>query len=147
MCWAVCSQWSSVFSLSTRTMTEKKMRFASGSVHESVLVITILVEEIRDAEMSYALRDEILSLIDGAMVSHVVLDLQRVTFMGSVGFLAFLAVRRHVEVGQIVICNISSPVRHMFELCRLISNDPSTAAPFEAEDTLEAALARSMQNE
>jgi hypothetical protein len=30
----------------------------------------------------------------------------------------------------------------MFVLCRLISDDPSKAAAFEAEDTLEAALAR-----
>jgi hypothetical protein len=62
--------------------------------------------------------------------------------MGSVGFLAFLAVRRRLEVGQIVLCNISCHVRDMLGLCRLISNDPSVKADFEAEDTLEAALAR-----
>ena len=123
-------------------MTKNELRFASGSVHGGVLVITILVERIRDAETSYALRDEILSLIDGATVGHVVFDLRRVTFMGSAGFLAFLAVRRHLEVGRIVFCNISRPVRDMFEVCRLISKDPSMTAVFEADDTLEAALAR-----
>ncbi len=123
-------------------MNENKPQYVSGSVHNDVLVITILVEKVRDAETAHALRDEISSLMDSAKASHVVIDLQRVTFMGSVGFLVFLALRRRVEVGQIVICNISPPVRDMFELCRLISTDPSMAAAFEAEDSLEAALAR-----
>ena len=123
-------------------MNENKPQYVSGSVHNDVLVITILVEKVRDAETAHALRDEISSLMDSAKASHVVIDLQRVTFMGSVGFLVFLALRRRVEVGQIVICNISPPVRDMFELCRLISTDPSIAAAFEAEDSLEAALAR-----
>ena len=123
-------------------MAENEPRVASGSVHGNVLVITILEEKIRSPETSHALRDEILSLVNGCKLDRVVVDLQHVTFMGSVGFLAFLAVRRRLEVGQIVLCNISRPVRDMFELCRLISKDPSTTAAFEAEDTLEAALAR-----
>ena len=123
-------------------MTKKERRVASGSLHGNVLVITILVDNIREPATSHALRDEILSLVDRSQLSDIVIDLQHVTFMGSAGFLTFLAVRRRLGVGQIVLCNISRPVRDMFELCRLISRDPSTKADFEAEDTLEAALAR-----
>jgi len=123
-------------------MTDNEQSLASGSVHDNVIVVTILVEKIREPETSYALRDEILALVDGAKVRHLVLDLQHVTFMGSVGFLAFLAVRRRLQLGQIVICNVSPPVLDMFELCHLVSNDPSMMAAFEAEDSLEAALAR-----
>ena len=124
------------------TVTENQQRIASGSFHDNVLVITIREDEIGEPETSHALRDEILSLVDGQKLSGIVIDLRHVTFMGSVGFLAFLAVRRRLEVGQIVLCNISRHVRDMLALCRLISNDPSVKADFEAEDTLEAALAR-----
>lgn len=123
-------------------MAESEQLCASGSVHGDVLVITILVEKVHDAETAHALRDEIFSLMDGEKPNHVVIDFQRVTFMGSVGFLVFLALRRRLEAGQIVVCNISRPVHDMFKVCRLISTDPSTTAAFEAEDTLEAALAR-----
>jgi len=123
-------------------MTENELRYMSGSVHGKVLVVTILVKQIRDPETSYALRDEILLLADPAKTSHVVLDLQRVDFVGSVGLLAFLAVRRHLQGGQIVICNVSDSIRSMFEVCRLVSRDPSATAPFGVDDSVEAALAR-----
>jgi anti-anti-sigma factor len=126
-------------------MTEREQHYAIGLVQDNVLVIEVLVEQIRDPDTSYALRDEMLSLIDPEKISHVVLDLQHVTFVGSIGFLAFLAVRRRLENGQIVICNLWEPVRQTFQICRLISNDPAVTAPFRVEDSLEAALARCAQ--
>ena len=123
-------------------VSESELPYAAGSVHEEVLVIEILVEEIRHADTAYGLRDEMLSLIDSAGASHVVLDFQRVTFVSSVAFLAFLALRRRVEDGRMVICNLSDSIRLVFEICRLISKDPSVTAPFELEDSRDAALAR-----
>ncbi len=123
-------------------MTETELTYLSGSVHDNVLVATILVEKIGDPDTSYALRDEILLLLNGSKTSHIVLDLQRVTFICSVGFLAFLSLRRQLDGGQIVICNSVESVRDMFEVFRLASQDPSVTAPFQVEDTLEAALAR-----
>jgi anti-anti-sigma factor len=124
------------------TMTDKEEPYANGAVHGNTLVITILVEEIRDADTSYGLRDEMLSLIDPATTSRVVIDFGDVTFVGSVGFLAFLALRRRLKNEQIVICNLADSVRLVFEICRLISNKPSSSSPFEVADSLEAALAR-----
>jgi anti-anti-sigma factor len=123
-------------------MTEREGQYAIGSVHDDVLVIEILVEQIRDADTSYALRDEMLSFIDPAKVSHIVLNFEHVTFVGSVGFLAFLAVRRRLQDGQIVICNLWEPIRQVFEICRLLPKDPAATAPFQIENSLQAALAR-----
>ena len=123
-------------------MTENEMRYVSASVHDKLLVITILVEQFRDPKITYAMRDEIRSLIDPAKMSQVVLDFQRVTFVGSLGLLAFLAVRRHFAGGQIVFCNFSDSIRGVFEICRLVSPNPSVMAPFDVEDSLEAALVR-----
>lgn len=124
------------------TMTKNELRYVSGSFHDKVLVITILVEEFRNPNITYAMRDEILSLVDPAKMSHVVLDFQNVKFVGSLGLLAFVAVRRHFAGGQILICNFSDLVRGVFETCHLISSTPSVVTPFWVEDTLEAALAR-----
>jgi anti-anti-sigma regulatory factor len=83
-----------------------------------------------------------LALIDPEKITHVVLDFQRVTFVGSIGFLAFLAVRRHLEDSQVIICNLYEPIRQVFEICRLIPKDPAATAPFQVENSLEEALAR-----
>lgn len=123
-------------------MTENELRYVSTSVHDKVLVITILVEQFRDPNKTYAMRDEIRSLIDPAKMSQVVLDFQHVTFVGSLGLLAFLDVRRHFAGGQIVLCNFSDSIRGVFEICRLVSPDPSVMTPFDVEDSLESALAR-----
>ena len=50
-------------------MTENQQRIASGSFHDNVLVITIREDEIGEPETSHALRDEILSLVDGQKLS------------------------------------------------------------------------------
>jgi anti-anti-sigma regulatory factor len=117
------------------------LKYATGSYHGSVLVIEVLVPQLRKPETAYALRDEILELADPAKTSHVVVDLQRVTYIGSVGQLAFLALRRHVDGTPIVFCNISPTVRELLEVCHLVAKPPATA-PFAAEETRQAALAR-----
>jgi hypothetical protein len=63
------------------TLTGKEDPYANGAVHGNTLVITILVEEIRDADTSFGLRDEMLSLIDPATTSRVVIDFGDVTFV------------------------------------------------------------------
>ena len=49
----------------------------------NVLVVNVLLEQIRDPQTSYALRDEILSLMNAGEIQHVVIDLKSVTFLGS----------------------------------------------------------------
>ena len=116
--------------------------FATGAMHCGVLVVTVLPQQVRDAEIAYALRDEIIALMDSSQPRDLVLDLGNLQFIGSIGFLAFLGVRRHLDGGRIVLCNLTAPVREMFTVCQLIATDPKKAAPFEAAATLESALAR-----
>ena len=59
-----------------------------------------------------------------------------------IGFLAFLAIRRRVEDGQIVICNFTDSIRTLFELCRLVSKDPSEPAAFQEAKSVDEALKR-----
>ncbi len=121
-------------------MTENEPQYARGSVQGNVLVIEILAKQIRDPDTSYALRDEMVTIFDSAKTDDIVLDFQHVTFVGSIGFLAFLALRRRLTSGRIVICNVSDSIRQVFEICRLTSKDPSVASPFLVEDSLKLAL-------
>jgi anti-anti-sigma factor len=123
-------------------MTDSPQPNARGSVRGNALVIEILVEQIRDDVTAYALRDEMISLFDSAGTNHIVLDFQHVNFVGSIGFLAFLAIRRRVDDGQIVICNFTDSIRTLFELCRLVSKDPSEPAAFQEAKSVDEALKR-----
>jgi anti-anti-sigma factor len=123
-------------------MSESQPSCSRGAIRGNVLVVDVLTEQIRDPDTSYALRDEILSLMKAGEVDHVVLNLQHVTFLGSVGLLAFLAVRRQLEGGSVVLCNLSQGIEAMLQVCMLISKDPAKTAPFTMEPSVESALAK-----
>lgn len=123
-------------------MPESQPSCSRGAVRGNVLVVDVLLDQIRDPETSYALRDEIHSLMKAGEIDHVVIDLERVTFLGSVGLLAFLAVRRQLEGGSVVLCNVAQGIQAMLQVCMLISKDPGKTAPFQVEESIESALAR-----
>src|SRR4051794_14376454 len=79
---------------------------SAGPSENGNLVVSILEGQIREAAVAYRLRDEIISLIDQQKPVNIVLDLANVAFIGSVGFLAFLGVRRHLGGGRIILSNV-----------------------------------------
>ena len=115
---------------------------ATGAMNNGALVVTVMPLQVRDATLAYALRDEIVALVDSSQTRNLVLDAANLQFIGSIGFLAFLGVRRHLGDGRIVLCNLSGTVREMFTVCQLISADRTKGAPFEEAATVEAAVAR-----
>ena len=52
--------------------------YFSGSVQDGVLVLSVLVEKLRDPETAYSLRDEVISQVDASGTKDLVLDLQQV---------------------------------------------------------------------
>ena len=123
-------------------MSDAQSSCSRGAIHGRILVVDVLVDHIRDPQTSYTLRDEILSLMKAGEIRHVVVDLQRVTFLGSVGLLAFLAVRRQLKDGSVALCNVAEGIQAMLELSMLVSTTPGETAPFLLESTVESALAR-----
>jgi anti-anti-sigma factor len=109
------------------------------------LAITVAEPQIREAQTAYGLRDEMNALIDQHKPGNIVLDLANVNYIGSIGFLAFLSVRRKLGGGRIVLCNVSSPVRDMFAVCRLIPTESAATAPFEIASSLEESVSRLSQ--
>ena len=123
-------------------MTKPALLHATGTITNGVLVVTVVSPQIRDAGVAYGLRDEIIGLLESSQSQDLVIDLRNVEFIGSIGFLAFLGVRRHLDGRRIVLCNLSQAVRETFTICKLIPTDETMVAPFETATTLEAALAR-----
>ncbi len=113
---------------------------SAGPNQNGNLVVSIVEDQIREAAVAYRLRDEIISLIDQQKPANIMLDLAHVKFIGSVGFLAFLGVRRHLGGGRIILCNVSDAVRDVFAVCRLIPTGTNTTAPFEIAGDTAAAL-------
>src|SRR5262245_66683254 len=128
--------------ISAREKMADASNLCTRDVKDGVLIATLLVEQLREAKMAYELRDKLISLIQESRPSDVVIDLGKAKFIGSIGFLAFLAVRRELPNGRIVLCNLFQPVRDMFAVSRLIQTAGNQGAPFEVAATKEAALAR-----
>jgi|SRR5262245_50332328 len=122
-------------------MTDASM-LCTGDAKDGVLIVAVLVEQIREAQIAYELRDQLIALIQEARPKDVVIDLGKAKFIGSIGFLAFLGVRRELPNGRIVVCNLWQPVRDMFVVSRLIQTASNQGAPFEVAETKEAALER-----
>lgn len=122
-------------------MTDRTLRYVSSTLVGETLIVTLRVDQIREAGAAYELRDELLSLVDETNAKNAIFKLGQVQFVGSIGFLAFLAVRRRLQVGRVFLCELSPVLRQMFTACRLIASDTTSTAPFEVEDTAEASLA------
>lgn len=110
------------------------------AVDRSTLVVTVLVEQLRDITIVQSLRDGILAAIETSQVSNVVIDLQNVKNIGSVAFLAFLAIRRHSGIDRIVLCNLSELLQELFQMCKLIATSGGKSAPFEQAANVQEAL-------
>ncbi|MCC6508676.1 MAG: STAS domain-containing protein [Pirellulaceae bacterium] len=103
----------------------------SCSVEGQVLVVNVLVEQLRDITVVQAMREGVIAAIEESQTKNVVIDLSNVKHIGSVAFLAFLAIRRQGNVDRIVLCNLSEFVQELFRMCKLIATGNGKSAPFE----------------
>ncbi len=102
------------------------------------LVIQLQTDNLRDQNEVLRLRDELLS--SAAQSQDVILDFSRVRLVGSVAFLAFLALRRHAGVERVIVCELSEHVLSTFQLCNLLENGSSDEKPFVHARSLRDAL-------
>ncbi len=107
-----------------------------------VLVVDVLPEQLRDVSVVQSLREGVIGAIEKTKVKHVVIDLSRVKHIGSVAFLAFLAIRRQSGIDRIVLCGLSEFVQELFKMCKLIVSGNGKSAPFEQAATRQEAVAK-----
>lgn len=123
-------------------MSDAAANLVQHSLTDETLILTPQVDQMRDTDVCYSIRDTMIALIKEVDHRRVVVDMRNVTFVSSTGILAFLNLRHVVPSsdGQVVFCNLSESLEGMFRLCKLISDDPEASAPFRHEDTLESAI-------
>jgi anti-anti-sigma factor len=110
------------------------------TTHGSSIVATILEEKLRDQQLVEKIKDELIQIFSEATCKFAIIDMSRVQFIGSIGFLAFLAVRRITGIERVVLCNLDDNIRQLFSVCRLIADTENSKAPFETSEDIESAL-------
>jgi anti-anti-sigma factor len=121
---------------------------ASGELSEAslegdALIIRVTAGEIRTAQDSQLLRDELLGYVERLGKTQIVVDLEAVRFIGSAGLLGFLSLRRRVSDdprGEVVLCCVSDDLRALLQVCRLIPAEPGQPAAFQPAPSRQAAL-------
>ena len=114
----------------------------STQTRDDVLVVSFAVEEIREAQISNQIRDQVTSILDDSPIHNVAMDMGAVRFIGSIGILVLLAVHRRIKPqgGRLVLFNVAGPINDMLAACRLAPTDEESSAPFDVADSLESAL-------
>ena len=110
----------------------------STTEENTVLVLTLAVDSIRDYDRSNALEKELVSAVANADSKDVIVDFGSLAFMSSVGYLPFVGLRSTIERcgGRLVLCNQSPMIRELFDSTRLLINSRSPKAPFNYADSL-----------
>lgn len=106
------------------------------------IVITVLETHLRDQERVQRIREALIEAIGSGPFKNAIIDMVRVQFIGSIGFLAFLAVRRVPGIQNVVLCNLSDNLKELFTICKLIPTAGASSAPFMVADSVESALTK-----
>lgn len=106
------------------------------AIENSVVIVTLLAEKLREPQVVEVVRKEMLAAVQSGNAQSVIIDFRNVEFVGSMAFLAFLAVRRQMGGGRIVLCELSPEIVEVFSVCRLIPANGNHNAPFEVASSL-----------
>lgn len=112
------------------------------AIESSVMTATLTAAQIRDPLTVEKLKKTMLDALDSSGASNAIINFQNVEFIGSLAFLAFLAVRRKLGGGRVVLCELRPEVAEVFALCRLIPQPGGPPAPFEVAPSISEARLR-----
>jgi len=124
-------------------MSEPLDTHVKRGTEQGVLVLTLKTSEVRTAEVADEVGQELLAALGPVPPAKVVLDLQMVQYLGSLGIGPLLALRRKLleTGGRMVLCGLSPEVAEVFRVTRLISTRGGPPAPFEVEADAATAVA------
>jgi anti-anti-sigma regulatory factor len=105
------------------------------------LIIRIQYRKLREVEVAHQLQRAMIAEVTATNPQVVILDFNAVETLGSVAFLAFLAVKRQGNVQRVILCSLNQHVRECFEICRLVRSESLPSAPFEQADSVADAIA------
>ena len=107
------------------------------------MVLTITEPQLQGDPVADGLRTELLAAVERSGARHVVLDFQGVTYLSSVAFRPLLSLHRKLKElgGRLVLCGMKDRVSEVFHVTRLVSAAGTSAAPFELQPDVPAAIA------
>ena len=111
--------------------------------HDDVLMMRIETEQIKDALVAQDLKYILSHTVKKSTATKFVLDMQNLTFMTSLGCVAFISVKHAIrdKQGRLVLCNMMPFIRKVFRAKRLVQPSPHNGhVAFECADSLEEAL-------
>ncbi len=111
--------------------------------HDDVLIMRIEAEHIKDAFVSQDLKQILTHTVKRSTATKFILDLQNLTFMTSLGCVAFISVKHAIrdKQGQLVLCNMMPFIRKIFTAKRLLQASPHNGnVAFVSADSIEEAL-------
>jgi anti-anti-sigma factor len=124
-------------------VSDRGPRHLKSRTERGVLILTVTEPQVRGDALVNGLRHDLLAAVAGVRAPKVVLDFHTVTALSSEGFRPLLSLRRTVEEqgGRLVLCNLTPVVAQAFQVTRMISSSRSSAATFEVQPDLAAAVA------
>src|SRR5438445_11393263 len=123
-------------------MAEAQFKHIQCHVEQGVFVVNLLDKQLRGDELGDALRQELIAAVNEAGTQRVVLDFKDVDYLSSSGIRPLLSLRRHLQGGRLVLCNLGPMIADVLHATRLISTSGSSTVPFEAAPDLATAIAR-----
>ena len=117
-------------------------RYISANRCQAAVVLTIELKRVDEYEIAEAMGKELIAAARQDVEADVVVDMQNLEFMSSVGYGPFISLRRHVvDSGRrLVLCNLCKLLRQMFETTRLLISPQHPKALFDFTDTVEDAM-------
>lgn len=125
-------------------MSAPVYRYLRYRDENGVLVVTPTPAQLRDEDLANAVREDLIDLVSSRGPAKVVLDLQCLQEMSSVGLWPLLRLHHRLKEqgGNVVLCNVQPGVAEVLHATRLVSSSGAAAAPFEDVPDEAAALAR-----
>ena len=101
---------------------------------DDVVVITVLDRTIDDWDQSESIRKEMVDAYTLSATDKVVVDMQNIDYMSSVGYGPFLSLKSRVSQtdGNLMLCGMSQTVEKVFHVTRLVISPRSKGSVFEA---------------
>jgi anti-anti-sigma factor len=112
-------------------------------LNRGVLVLTIAGPQLQGDRQITAFRHEVDQAVAQGGTKLVVLDFRNVQALSSAAFRPLMSLRHALEArgGRLALCHLTLVVAETFQATRTIGGSRTSAAAFEVQPTLAAALA------
>jgi len=110
---------------------------------DDVLVMKIETDQVKEAIVAQDLKTILGDTVKKATQTKFVLDMSKLTFMTSLGCVAFISVKHAIrdKQGRLILCNIAPFIRKIFNAKRLLQQSQHNGnVAFECADSLDEAL-------